>query len=381
MRRSVASWAILVGVLLMPGFVHSHDASTYGGLFRSRDQGQNWFSIDTGVFIGGALGIAVHPVDRNHLLMATDAGLLRSTNGGREWTREPQPEFDGPVFAVAFDASGDTAWAATTHELLRFDVANGWRKAPIEAGALPAQAIVSGKDARVYLAGLEAIFASGDGGQSWARASNNLPEGEVAAFARTMTREQQEVLFIVANAALWRSTDGARSWHKHGAGLPEGKLETIFARGRTMHALAQQQLYASDDHGANWRSKGAPLPETHLVVRGLAVSPDGGIVLVTTHKGLFRSVDGGATWVLKEGNLPIHLEAGPIATDPHDANTYYAGYALTPYGETWRRASDARAQRPQAGAMSGRWAALVGLTLLFLLSAAAWWFSAQRRQR
>jgi hypothetical protein len=43
-------------------------------------------------------------------------------------------------------------------------------------------------------------------------------------------------------------------------------------------------------------------------------------------------------WKLVEGNLPVHLEAGPLIRDPHDAATLYAGFSLTPYGEVWRRA-------------------------------------------
>ena len=39
-----------------------------------------------------------------------------------------------------------------------------------------------------------------------------------------------------------------------------------------------------------------------------------------------------------EGNLPVHLEARPLVRDPSHAQTLYAGYALMPYSELWRRA-------------------------------------------
>ncbi len=39
-----------------------------------------------------------------------------------------------------------------------------------------------------------------------------------------------------------------------------------------------------------------------------------------------------------EGNLPVHLEARPLVRDPGHAQTLYAGYALMPYSELWRRA-------------------------------------------
>jgi hypothetical protein len=60
--------------------------------------------------------------------------------------------------------------------------------------------------------------------------------------------------------------------------------------------------------------------------------------VLTTHRGIYRSADGGGTWTFLEGNLPVHLEARPLVGDPNHAQTLYAGYALIPYGELWRRA-------------------------------------------
>jgi hypothetical protein len=51
-----------------------------------------------------------------------------------------------------------------------------------------------------------------------------------------------------------------------------------------------------------------------------------------------RSADGGETWAVVEGVLPTHLESGPLLRDPHDRATLYAGFALTPYAEIFRRA-------------------------------------------
>jgi hypothetical protein len=53
---------------------------------------------------------------------------------------------------------------------------------------------------------------------------------------------------------------------------------------------------------------------------------------------MYRSKDGGYSWTLKEDNLPVHLESGPLARDPSDARTLYAVYSLMPYPEVWRTA-------------------------------------------
>src|SRR3954451_19263854 len=74
--------------LLHPALVWGHDASAYGGLFRSRNAGGTWLSADTGLFINSALTVAVDPSNPAHLLLGTDTGLLRSQNGGRSWIPE-----------------------------------------------------------------------------------------------------------------------------------------------------------------------------------------------------------------------------------------------------------------------------------------------------
>jgi hypothetical protein len=73
-------------------------------------------------------------------------------------------------------------------------------------------------------------------------------------------------------------------------------------------------------------------------VRGIAASDKGVTLVVTTDRGTYRSENGGETWILKESNLPAHLEAGPLARDPSDPRVIYAVYSLIPYLEVWRAA-------------------------------------------
>ena len=72
----------------------------------------------------------------------------------------------------------------------------------------------------------------------------------------------------------------------------------------------------SDDSGVTWRAVGQPLPEPGTTVRGVAADPTATTLVVATHRGLYRSDDGGRSWALKERNLPAHLEAGPLVRDP-----------------------------------------------------------------
>jgi hypothetical protein len=132
-------------------------------------------------------------------------------------------------------------------------------------------------------------------------------------------------------------------------------------------AAAGDQLYLSDDLGVAWHAVGRALPEPQTLVRGIAADPTASILVVTTHRGTYRSVDGGLSWGLKEGTLPIHLEAGPVVRDPSDPRALFAVYSLIPYAELWRAAV-------QGGNLLARidaWSLAGGFAFLLLLIAAA----------
>ena len=356
-------------VILWSVDTHAHDSSAWGGLFRSRDNGARWLPVHEGRFIGGALGLAISPSDVHHLLLATDSGLLRSRNGGRDWTIEAPDPLVGGVFAAAFDADGVRALASTARGLFRTEDGLTWRRTPLPKEALPARAIVRGTaPGRAYLAGMSGLWRSEDWGASWTLGGDGLPEGSVSALI--VLPGPPETIYAVVGGRLWTSADGARSWEPSDTGMPEGGVDTV-ASGTgdpaPLWAVAADQLYRSDDRGRTWRPFGRPLAEPNTSVRGIAVPTSEPGIVLTTHRGLFRSTNGGQTWELQEGMLPAHLEAGPLVRDPADSTTLYAGFALTPYDEMWRMAAE-------GGSMLGRLDALSlagGVAFLAVMALAA----------
>ena len=86
-----------------------------------------------------------------------------------------------------------------------------------------------------------------------------------------------------------------------------------------------------------WRERGFA-DTTETLIAEFAPDAAAMTLVVTTHRGMYRSEDGGHSWTFKEGNLPVHLESGPLVRDPSDARTLYAVYSLMPYAEVWRTA-------------------------------------------
>ena len=326
----------------------AHDPSAWGGLFRSRDHGARWLPVNEGRFIGAALGLAISPSDPHHLLLGTDSGLLRSRNGGRDWQSEAPAALIGSVFAVAFHADGVRAFASTAQGVFRTDDGFTWQRTPLAKDALPARAIVTGAASRVHVAGANGLWRSDDSGLSWVAQSDGLPDGPVSTLL--VAAPEYDLMWVIVGGRLWSRPEKEGLWAASDEGLPEGRIETVASspdNPARLWAVAADQLYRSDDRGRSWVPVGQPLPEPNTAVRGISVTPAHAAIVLTTHRGLYRSADGGGTWELQEGMLPIHLEAGPLVHEPADPATLYAGFAVTPYDAMWRMAT-------RGGTMLGR---------------------------
>jgi photosystem II stability/assembly factor-like uncharacterized protein len=328
----------LAGVLVSAS-AGAHDPSAYGGLFRSRDFGQTWLNADVGLFLSAALALAVDPQDPNHLLLGADLGLMRSRTGGRSWAPEAPAQIVGAVFALAFSPDGAYAICAAPSGVFYLN-ADRWMPASVPEGASPGRGVAFGSaPGRVYLLGPRGLFRSDDGGRNYRRVAALVQEAEITALAAAI--EPSEIIYAVTAGALMTSDDGGETWRRSRTGLGATPIDTVAPDPLLpdrVWAGGGDRIHVSDDAGSSWRAIGGPLPAPGTHVRGIAADPSATNLIVTTARGMYRSTDGGTTWTLLEGNLPVHLEAGPLARDPSDGRTLYAVYSLVPYAEAWRTA-------------------------------------------
>lgn len=330
---------VLLIVVLWPHDVLAHDPSAWGGLFRTRDAGLTWLQVNPGSFVSGALALAVSPLDPNHLLLATDSGVSRSRNGGRDWEIEGPGVLIGPAFAAAFDLDGEGALVSGASAIFRND-GDRWRPVQTPIRAAPARALVSGSvRGRVYLVGWTGLFRSDDWGRSWLRVGDDLQAEHVSVLM--VPPDRPDEVYAVAGGRLWASIDRAYSWGPRDGGLPAGGVEVVAldpSDSTRLWAVAAGQVFQSDDQGRRWRPVGVPVPERPVMARAVAVS--GHVILIATDRGVYRSPDEGARWELPSESLPAHLEAGLLARDPPSPATLYAGFALIPSEELRQRSAE-----------------------------------------
>lgn len=343
MRRLVVLLAILAPLLCSTS-AQAHDPSAFGGLFRSRNLGGTWLNADSGLFLNAVLTVAVAPKDPNHLLMGTDVGLMSSRNGGRNWTPEAPGLIVGAVFAIAFAPNGQTVLCAAPGGVFRFQD-SGWTAVAAPADAVPARAIAfTDRPEQIYLLGRERLFMSRDGGRHFSRINAQLPEAaQMTGFA--VAKGAGDILLAVVDGQIMTSEDGGKQWQARAISPPSPSEDASVDTGildtgvpGRLWAARRDRIYVSDDLGRGWRALPQKLPEADTNVRGIVADPAATTLVVSTHRGMYRSEDGGRSWGFMESRLPVHIEAGPLARDPTDSRTVYAVYSLMPYPEVWRAA-------------------------------------------
>jgi photosystem II stability/assembly factor-like uncharacterized protein len=235
-------------------------------IFVSEDQGKNWERIDSvwddpfvatvpypvAVVEPHVRDIAIDPNEPNVLYAALQVGyILKSTDAGRTW-KLLNKNVDCDVHTIVIDPSNtQNVYIAT-----------------------------GGHDSRSGRAPGRALYASADGGESWApKAMNFTREYSVPL---TMSPTNPKVLYSSlangqpnswrgrpggAESLLIRSQDGGESWEQLSRGLAGADKEfaeaIVIDREQPSRIYAAQRggdIYASEDAGDSWSSVDVRVP-------------------------------------------------------------------------------------------------------------------------
>ena len=153
-------------------------------------------------------------------------------------------------------------------------------------------------DQTVYMTtAYDGLYRSTDGGISWSRTNEGLPNDNLLRSAMGKDQSGSIVVFVSSSAGgLYRSADGGTSWQEVVAGpivLAAIAVSPNFtANGTVVAGDTLGGLHVSTDHGNTFVSMSG-LAGAGIIL-DLAIAPDGEIFAGTTI-GLYRSADGGVT--------------------------------------------------------------------------------------
>jgi photosystem II stability/assembly factor-like uncharacterized protein len=160
-----------------------------GGVFRSRDGGDTWQSLNEGLYWD--VHTVVPAATGNDVYATTGAGFHYSANAGARWTHVPlahrytvpllAPRAEaGALLTVAAEGPPPT-WARGVNGAVykSEDAGRSWRR--LEKGLPPAldrmpSSLIEDADGRIYAAIGKTVLMSSDAGESWQTLADDLPE-------------------------------------------------------------------------------------------------------------------------------------------------------------------------------------------------------------
>ncbi len=292
----------------------------YGdGVYRSRDGGTTWECL--GLRDSQHIAkILVHPDDPDTVWVAAqgplwssggERGVYRSTDGGKTWAR----------------TLGDDRWTGATELVLD----------PRDPDRLYAATWQRHRTVANYLGGGpgSGLHKSEDGGVTWTRLGEGLPEGDMGKIGLAISPQRPDVLYAAIElkrrtGGVWKSTNRGNSWTKQSDTVSGGTgphyYQELYAcpHHEDRIYLADVRMQVSDDGGKTFRR----VNETnkHSDNHALAFrADDPDYLLVGCDGGLYESLDGAQNWRF-HANLPI-TQFYKVAVD--DAEPFYNVYGGT----------------------------------------------------
>jgi photosystem II stability/assembly factor-like uncharacterized protein len=297
-------------------------AGTDKGLFKTTDGGATWSPPGTGGFSGSRVHVlALDRAEPDRLYAGIlllrpveTVSLFRSDDGGESWSPLPFVSGSGAQPGVsALAVAGQTLIAGTTRGLFRSrDGGATWTSLTGIRGAI--RTIVM-RRRTVWAGTSEGAFRSLDLGATWTESESGMRDPDVAAllfdptdsrvlYAGTLRRDPPRVRQPAYG--IYRSTDNGNHWSPVSQAWT-GRREILalaadpLQRWRIYAGTVIDGVFRSADRGATWHSKSHGLRAAWV---GSVVARPGGILQVSTHRGLLTSEDHGETWQFAETGPP-----------------------------------------------------------------------------
>ncbi len=302
-------------------------AGTAGlGLFASRDDGRTWVNTYTDHYVPNVVLKPTHPT----LAVASLRDrLVRTHDGGQSWHTLPLPWTDNEIFSLLWLADG-TLGAGTGQGRLYHSQDDGdtWLEGGTglpPTGAVLALAVAGEQSAhrQRFLAGTwTGLYASDDGGQTWAKLAPSLGVPN----AHTLLNTESELL-LGTRAGLFRWQPGSQSWTPAPNRFPPGGVTSLAVAPSNHQILyagsAGDGVYRSHDGGESWYR----VPSLGVGVPALAVAPTDSehVYMLALWERVYESQNGGQNWQARWEGLGVTTEAVSLAVDPLEPIVYVGG--------------------------------------------------------
>ena len=320
----------------------SSETSGTGGVFKSIDKAEKWQQKIAVASVKGNVNIAnvdvsvlvFDPQDSKTIYLGTaNNGLLYTLDGAESWQRVAGLAA-GKVNDIVVDSKNKCAiYVAVGNKILKtIDCTRSWQATYVDSrveGVITTMATDLDNPSVIY-AGLATgdLLKSVDSGASWLVATR-LDSGLVKVLVDP--DDSKIVYAATAKDGVSKSTDGGKTWVDLEAQLKEFKgaktarnLVFDVSKSGTLLLDSKYGMLKTTDAGETWQPMNLLTPSGDVQIYSLAINPkNGNEIYYGTSSTIYKSVDGGASWVTKK--MPTARVASYLLVSPDDGNIVYLG--------------------------------------------------------
>jgi photosystem II stability/assembly factor-like uncharacterized protein len=373
-RRLLRLGLMAAAAVLLSGVFFAQGPSTDANLVKDL----HWRSIGPSNMVGRISAFDAVEKDFTHVLVGSaGGGVFKSTNAGTTWESIFDKYGSSSIGEVAFfQKDPNIIWVGTGEEDVRNSVAWGdgiyksvdggktFARMGLETTQSIGRIVPHPDDPNVcYVAasghpwgytGDRGLFKTVDGGKTWTKLAGGLPnDGKTGAIDLVMDPTDPNVLFVSfwqrirqpwrfdsggPNGGIFKTTDAGKTWTKLTKGLPAGdvgKIGLAIARSnpKVVEAVVEHGFQPSGGGRGGMGARGGAQAQP---------SPDYAD-MTKLGTGIYRSEDGGATWMYMSRNNNRPFYYSHIYINPFDDKLVYFLNTNLQYsedgGKTWKTMS------------------------------------------
>jgi len=312
---------------------------TEAQVVRTGDGGSTWYDVSPpGLSAAGYASVAEF-LDLDHAWALTpdtsdflNAGTLyRTTNGGLSWDSTSTPFGGGSMafldashgwvmadlgvgagsnaIAVLQSTDGGQTWTQTyTNDPNRTDSGESLPLGGLKSELVPVNTRTAWIGGTIYAPGEVYLYRSDDGGEKWAQVALPLPEGaenaDIAFDRMTFVGPNDAFLTMrmildTIRIAIYVSHDAGRTWTLTPTLIADSGATDFLSETEAV-IYNGEQFYVTDDGAESWTIiRPDILFGDTFAGMDFVTTLDGWVITadVTNHRALYRTTDGGATWL------------------------------------------------------------------------------------
>jgi hypothetical protein len=300
-------------------------------VYKSTDKGENWTLASTGL---PQDYFKVLVVKDDNLFVAGNTGVYRSSNNGVSWATANTGLTNVEVYT--FGIAGSMLLAGSNKGIFS-SATNGssWSLSDTGLAAVTIAAIVQkGTDLFVGSGGRlaefegQGVFMSSDRGQTWSERNTGLTNTTVNA----LIAAGNDLFAGTEGGGVFYSANNGLNWVAVNNGLTNRAVTHLLSVGEKVYAVTDGGIYLSSNKGQSWTG----LAFISTLVRFWSFEKVNEILFAGLEEywgGVYRSTDGGATWI------KTTLETTIYSFKAIGNNIFAAGdggvYVSTDSGVTW----------------------------------------------